>query len=80
MIGRRRIREGDEFTIEEERRGQLVFETPDPRPEPPRDIQGEPWGWTKDGPRPEGWPGPDANRDDPGPYDGEWEPPDRGGQ
>lgn len=72
---RRRIREGDIFTINEEDRDQLEFETPEPDSDPPpEEVRGEPWGWTKPGPRPRGWPGPDHSRDDPGPYDGEWEP------
>jgi hypothetical protein len=76
MPERRRIREGDIFTINEENREQLEFETPDPDPNPPpEETRGEPWGWRKDGPRPRGWPGPDHPRDEPGPYDGEWEPP-----
>ena len=72
---RRRIREGDIFTIGEEDRDQLEFETPDPDPNPPpEEVRGEPWGWTKPGDRPRGWPGPSHRRDEPGPYDGEWEP------
>jgi len=69
-MARRRIRESDEYTIDDD----VELEEPEPREEPPEEIQGEPWGWTKAGDRPRGWPGPDANRDDPGPYDGEWEP------
>lgn len=42
---------------------------------PPLDTRGEPWGWTKEGPHPRGWPGPDHDHADPGPYDGSWEAP-----
>jgi hypothetical protein len=66
----RRIRDGDEYTADDD----VELEIPEHRPEPPVEVQGEPWGWTKPGPRPRGWPGPDARRDEPGPYDGEWEP------
>jgi hypothetical protein len=72
---RRIIRDGDSYTIDEELEGRIEREEVPRRPEPPVEVQGEPWGWTKPGPRPRGWPGPDANRDDPGPYDGAWEPP-----
>jgi hypothetical protein len=71
---RRLIRAGDEYTQDELDRGEVELEQAPRRPEPPVEVQGEPWGWTKPGPRPRGWPGPDANRDDPGPYDGAWEP------
>lgn len=70
----RRLHDGDEYTINEEDQDLIEREEIEPFTEPPTEVQGEPWGWTKDGPRPRGWPGPDANRDDPGPYDGEWEP------
>lgn len=73
--GRRLVRDGDVFTIDEEERNELEFERPERRPEPPVDVQGEPWGWTKDGPRPKGWPGPVQDRNDPGPFDGGWSPP-----
>jgi len=73
--GRRRlVRDGDEFTIDEEDRDEIELELPERRPEPPMDVQGEPWGWTKPGDRPKGWPGPDHPKDEPGPYDGSWEP------
>jgi hypothetical protein len=75
---RRLIRDGEEYTIDEEDRGEVELDLPERRPEPPVDIQGEPWGWTKPGDRPKGWPGPDQSRDDPGPYDGSWEPPEAG--
>lgn len=73
--GRRLVRDGGEYTIDEEDRGEIELDLPGRRPEPPIEVQGEPWGWTKDGPRPKGWPGPDHPRDEPGPFDGEWEPP-----
>ena len=73
--GRRLVRDGDEFTIDEEDRDELEFELAARRAEPPVEVQGEPWGWTKDGPRPKGWPGPEHSRDDPGPFDGRWDPP-----
>jgi hypothetical protein len=73
---RRRIRAGEEYDIEED----IELEEVAHFPEPAVEVQGEPWGWLKDGPRPKGWPGPDHNRDDPGPYDGEWEPPEGWGQ
>lgn len=66
----RRIFEGDEYTILED----ITLEEVERRQEPPVDIQGEPWGWNKAGDRPHGWPGPDHGRNDPGPYDGDWEP------
>ena len=65
------IKAGMSYTIDDD----IELEEIKPRVAPDIDIQGEPWGWTKAGPRPKGWPGPDANRNDPGPYDGEWEPP-----
>jgi hypothetical protein len=74
---RRKIREGDTFTIDEENRGEIDLIQVQRRDEPPVDVQGEPWGWTKGPPYPRGYPGPDANRDDPGPYDGSWDPPER---
>lgn len=78
MPERRRIRDGDSFDIDEDERGKLDFERPRPFPEPSVDIQGEPWGWLKDGPRPRGWPGPVHSADEPGPFDGSWERPDNG--
>lgn len=74
MPERRRLRDGDEYTINDEDQDLIEREEVERFPEPPVGVQGEPWGWTKPGPRPRGWPGPDANIDDPGPYDGEWEP------
>lgn len=82
MLPIRRIRDGDEYTIDEEEREGIELELPRRREEPPVDIQGEPWGWTKPGPRPKGWREDGRYNDDreqgnPGPFDGEWEPPDR---
>jgi hypothetical protein len=70
---RRLVRDGDEYTVDEENRDEIELELPERREEPPVDVQGEPWGWTKDGPRPKGWPGPDNILDNPGPFDGSWE-------
>ena len=51
---RRRIRDGDSYTIDEE--GEVVFDEVEPDPDPPsEDVRGEPWGWTKPGPKPRGW-------------------------
>jgi hypothetical protein len=74
---RRLIRDGDSYTEDELDRGDVELEQVERRPEPSVDVQGEPWGWTKPGPRPIGWPGPDHPRDEPGPYDGSWDPPER---
>jgi hypothetical protein len=49
--GRRLIKAGGEYTTDEV----VELEQPEPYPEPPVAEQGEPWGWTKDGPRPRGW-------------------------
>lgn len=73
--GRRLVRDGDEYTDDERERGEVELLEVERRPEPPVEIQGEPWGWTKAGDRPKGWPGPDARRDDPGPFDGSWDRP-----
>lgn len=72
--GRRLIRDGDAYTDDEDERGEVELEQVPRRPEPPVEVQGEPWGWTKPGPRPRGWPGPDHPTDEPGPFDGEWAP------
>lgn len=83
---RRLVRDHDTYDITEEDRDEIELEIPDRRLEPPVDIQGEPWLWTKDGPRPKGWPGPDHPRDEPGPFDGSWDsplslgPPETGGR
>ena len=71
---RRIIRDGDEYTIDELDRGEVELEEVPPRPEPPVEVQGEPWGWTKPGPRPKGWRedgryGPD---DGPSEQEGRW--------
>jgi hypothetical protein len=66
------IRPGEEYTEDELERGEVELEQPIRREAPPVDVQGEPWGWTKPGPRPRGWPGPDHPRDEPGPLDGRW--------
>ena len=76
---RRIIRVGESYTIDEVDAIELIEVTQ--RPAPMIEVQGEPWGWTKPGNRPRGWPGPAdseygerwKNLDDPGPYDGEWE-------
>ena len=73
--GRRLVRDGDEFTIDEEDRGEIELELPERFEEPPVEVQGEPWGWTKVGPVPRGWPGPVHSHDEPGPFDGRWDPP-----
>jgi hypothetical protein len=77
---RRLIRDGDSYTEEELDRGEVELDEVDRRDEPPIDVQGEPWEWTKPGDRPRGWPGPVdnpqwRNSDDPGPFDGSWDPP-----
>lgn len=78
---RRRIRDGDSYTIDEEH--DIELEIPDPNPDPPpEELRGEPMGWTKSGEKPRGYarlhnyPG-YQNRDDPGPFDGQWDPPER---
>ncbi len=47
----RRVFEGESYTTDED----VVLDERKPRPEPPVDVQGEPWGWTKPGPKPAGW-------------------------
>lgn len=47
----RRIEEGDIYEFGEDVE---LAEVP-PSEEPPVELQGEPWGWTKPGPRPRGW-------------------------
>ena len=77
---RRLVRDGGTYTAGELERGDVELEIPDPRPEPPVDVQGEPWGWAKPGPRPKGWRADGdyggQDRHDPGPYDGAWERPE----
>jgi hypothetical protein len=53
--GRRLVSPGEEYTSDELRAGLVELEEVPPRPEPPVEVQGEPWGWTKPGPRPKGW-------------------------
>jgi len=78
--GPRRIRDGDTYTADELDRGEVELEEVTARPEPPVEIQGEPWGWAKPGPKPKGWREDGdyggQSRDDPGPYDGSWERPE----
>lgn len=52
---RRRIRDGDDFTIEDETNDRVKIILPDRFEEPPIETQGEPWGWTKGPPYPRGW-------------------------
>jgi hypothetical protein len=47
----RRIRQDEEYTIDEN----VELEEVKPFDEPPVNIQGEPWGWTKAGRKPRGW-------------------------
>lgn len=81
--GRRRVRPGETYTREEEERGEIELEDVEPRSDPPPEhTRGEPWGWTKEGDKPRGWRedgryGPEPGHDDPGPYDGKWQPPDK---
>jgi hypothetical protein len=76
----RRVRPGDSYNIDELDRGEVELEEVPPNPDPPpEDTRGEPWGWTKPGPRPRGWREDGnydgRNHDDPGPFDGSWDPP-----
>jgi hypothetical protein len=78
---RRLIRSGDAYTADELDRGEVELEqVPTVADPPPEETRGEPWGWTKGPPYPRGWredgeyPG-QRSRDDPGPFDGAWEPP-----
>jgi len=48
---RRLIRAGMAYRDGED----VELEQVEPNPEPPVAEQGEPWGWTKAGPRPRGW-------------------------
>lgn len=53
---RRDVFNGSEFTIDEELAGEITLHDIAPIDDPPPvDIQGEPWGWKKPGPRPLGW-------------------------
>lgn len=48
---RRLVRDGDEYRSDED----VELELPERREEPPVEIQGEPWGWSKPGLKPRGW-------------------------
>jgi len=52
---RRLIKAGGQYTEPELDAGEVELEQVAPADEPPVDEQGEPWGWTKPGPRPRGW-------------------------
>ena len=72
-MSRRIVRPGGSYTADED----VQLETPAPAADPPpEETRGEPWGWTKPGPRPRGWreDGRYGPRDpgDPGPLDGRW--------
>jgi hypothetical protein len=72
---RRLVGDGDEYTDDELQRDEIELEHAERRPEPPVEVQGEPWGWTKPGPRPKGWREDGRygeDRDGPGPLDGRW--------
>ena len=47
----RRVLEGEDYTVDED----VVLDERKRRAEPPVEVQGEPWGWTKPGPRPKGY-------------------------
>jgi hypothetical protein len=49
---RRLVRAGEEYDDTAE---DVELEEVKPRREPPVEVQGEPWGWTKPGPKPKGW-------------------------
>ena len=74
MPPRRLVRPGESYTIDEEVDLEEVSPMTNP---PPEETRGEPWGWTKPGPRPLGWREDGnydgRNRDHPGPFDGRWE-------
>lgn len=59
---RRRVRDGDSYTIDEEEDVKLIGVDPISDP-PDEETRGEPWGWTKGAPFPRGY------RED-GRYDG----------
>lgn len=50
---RRLIRAGMEYRSDQD--DEVELELVVAFPEPPVEVQGEPWGWTKPGPRPRGW-------------------------
>ena len=68
--GRRRVHNHDE-----RERGEVELPEVERRPEPPVEISPRALGLDKAGDRPKGWPGPDARRDDPRPFDGSWDRP-----
>jgi hypothetical protein len=81
---RRLVRDGDTYTLDELLDDTVELEERDEDENPPPErTRGEPWGWPDDEEhreRPIGWPGPENNpryhnREDPGPFDGSWEPP-----
>ncbi len=47
----RRVLAGEEYTADED----VELDQPDCHEAPPVEVQGEPWGWTKRGPKPRGW-------------------------
>ena len=47
-----KIRDGDEYTIDDDIELEEVIPE---RNAPPEELRGEPWGWTKPGPKPRGW-------------------------
>lgn len=47
----RQIANGDDYTIDEV----VELKLPEMRTEPPIELQGEPWGWTKEGDKPKGF-------------------------
>jgi hypothetical protein len=52
MSASRRVFAGEEYSADED----VVLDTPEEQwPAPPVETQGEPWGWTKRGPKPRGW-------------------------
>ena len=79
----RDVHDGESYTEDELREGLVRLIGPNPDPDPPDEgVRGEPWEWTKGPPYPRGYqelqdyPPPGfRNRDDPGPYDGSWDPP-----
>lgn len=51
-IERRLVMDGEEYTIDE---GDVILDSPEMRKAPDVNVQGEPWGWTKEGPKPKGY-------------------------
>lgn len=58
------IRDGEAYTITEEDHNGIELDQVKPVEAPPVEIQGEPWGWSKPGPKPRGW----REDNDYGPY------------